>query len=45
MLAGTLASIHNIHMMVSLARNARSAILNGSYESFAADTWNTYTQN
>lgn len=34
MLAATLASIHNLYFLINLAREARQAILNGSFENF-----------
>ena len=37
MLAATLVSIHNLYMLLDLVRNARQAILSGSFESFSAD--------
>ena len=44
MLAGTLASIHNVHMMVDLARNARTAILEERYDRFADETLDKYNK-
>jgi len=35
MLAGTLISIHNIHTLLSLARQLREAIINGKFDDFA----------
>jgi tRNA-guanine family transglycosylase len=35
MLAGTLISIHNIHTLLSLARQLREAIINGEFDDFA----------
>ena len=37
MLAGTLISIHNIHTLLQLVRDARQAILEGRYQTFAAE--------
>ncbi len=41
MLASTLLSIHNIHMLLDLARSMRQAILNGSFDSFADEVLHT----
>jgi len=41
MLASTLLSIHNIHMLLNLARSMRMAILNGSFDSFADEVLHT----
>ncbi|MBN1372536.1 MAG: tRNA guanosine(34) transglycosylase Tgt [Anaerolineaceae bacterium] len=37
MLAGTLISIHNIHTLLQLVRDARQAIFEGRYQTFAAE--------
>jgi queuine tRNA-ribosyltransferase len=37
MLASTLISIHNLHTLLRLVRQARQAILTGHYDQFAAD--------
>ncbi len=37
-LAATLVSIHNLHFLVLLAKNARRAILDGTFESFKTET-------
>ena len=37
MLASTLLSIHNLHTLVMLASDMRQAIVEGSFETFAAD--------
>jgi queuine tRNA-ribosyltransferase len=36
MLAASLLSIHNLHVLISLARDMRQALLAGSFEAFAA---------
>ncbi len=38
--AGTLLSIHNIYTLVNLAKEARKAILNGSYDAFYTEHYN-----
>lgn len=37
MLAATLASIHNLHFLVQLAKDARKAIIAGKFEAFKAE--------
>jgi len=41
-LAATLISIHNIYTLLQLVRDARQAILNGTYEEFAAHFLENY---
>ncbi len=41
-LASTLISIHNIYTLLQLVRDARQAILNGTYEEFAAHFLENY---
>jgi queuine tRNA-ribosyltransferase len=42
LLAMRLASIHAVHHMVRLVREARAAIVAGRYVAFREKTWNTY---
>jgi queuine tRNA-ribosyltransferase len=42
LLAGTLVSIHNIYMLLQLMRDARQAIMDGTYQDFAADFLDNY---
>ena len=42
MLASTLISIHNIYTLLQLVRDARQAILNGTFEEFAAHFLENY---
>ncbi len=42
MLAATLTSIHNLHFLVTLAKNARQAILDGTFAEFKAQTLASY---
>jgi queuine tRNA-ribosyltransferase len=42
LLAMRLASIHAVHGMVRLVREARAAIVAGRYAAFREQTWNTY---
>jgi queuine tRNA-ribosyltransferase len=42
LLAMRLASIHAVHAMVRLVRDARAAIVAGRYAAFRDQTWNTY---
>jgi queuine tRNA-ribosyltransferase len=42
LLAMRLASIHAVHAMVRLVRDARAAIVAGRYAAFREETWNTY---
>lgn len=42
MLASTLLSIHNIHLLLTLVRSAREAILAGQYEQFATSFLSEY---
>jgi queuine tRNA-ribosyltransferase len=42
LLAMRLASIHAVHHMVRLVRDARAAIVAGRYAAFREQTWNTY---
>ncbi len=42
MLASTLISIHNIHTLVTLMRDARQAILEGRYQAFARAFFENY---
>jgi queuine tRNA-ribosyltransferase len=37
LLAGTLISIHNLSMLLELMRDARQAIIDGRYQTFAAE--------
>lgn len=37
LLSGTLISIHNMYMLLELMRDARQAIINGTYQDFAVD--------
>jgi queuine tRNA-ribosyltransferase len=41
-LAGTLASIHNIHFLVSLVRNIRTALLNDTFVEYKKDFLRVY---
>ena len=42
MLSATLISIHNIHMLLQLVRDARQAIIDGCYEQFAGQFLASY---
>ncbi len=42
MLAGTLASIHNVHFLVNLVKNIRQSILDGKFEEFKEGFMNKY---
>lgn len=42
MLAATLISIHNIHTLLELVRDARQAIISGTFDSFAANFLDNY---
>lgn len=44
MLGARLASLHNLHFIVSLVRNIRNAILDGTYEAFKDDFLRSYQQ-
>jgi queuine tRNA-ribosyltransferase len=41
-LASTLISMHNLHTLLDLVRDARAAILSGSFDAFAADFLENY---
>lgn len=45
MLASTLLSIHNLHLLVSLVREARAAIISGEFDLFAASFLAQYSPN
>jgi queuine tRNA-ribosyltransferase len=45
MLAGTLASIHNLHFLVTLVDSIRQSILNNNFFEFKEKFLNTYRQN
>jgi queuine tRNA-ribosyltransferase len=45
MLASTLISIHNIHVLLNLVRDARKAIIAGDFEQFASTFLANYTSN
>lgn len=42
MLGPIIASIHNLHFIVSLVKNIRSSIIDGTFENFRSDFFNTY---
>jgi len=42
MLAGTLASIHNLHFIVNLVKNIRTAIVDGNFEAYKEDFLRRY---
>jgi len=45
MLAATLLSIHNLHVLLALTREIRQAILTNTYDQFAAEFLANYQQN
>ncbi len=45
MLASTLISIHNLHLLISLVREARAAIIAGQFDQFAASFLAEYSPN
>jgi len=44
LLAGTLISIHNMYMLLELMRDARQAIIDGKYQTFAAEFLANYAK-
>jgi queuine tRNA-ribosyltransferase len=42
MLAGTLASIHNVHFLVTLVKNIRQSIIDNNFDSFKTDFLSKY---
>ena len=45
MLAGTLASIHNLHFIVNLVKNARQSILDDNFYEFKENFLKSYAKN